>query len=78
MNPVLAAALFFITWWLCFFMVLPIGVRPIDETAAETKGHDTGAPETPNLGRKAIWAALAAFVVWGAMMLALNALYYNH
>jgi predicted secreted protein len=76
MNPLVAAALFFIIWWLCFFIALPIGVRPVEESA-ETIGHDAGAPEKPNLGRKAIWATIGAVIVWGAALLVLNLVYYS-
>ena len=33
---------------------------------AAHRGHDLGAPVAPNLWRKALWAALAAVVLWAA------------
>lgn len=73
MNPLVSAALFFIIWWLCFFIALPIGVRPHDGAA----GHDAGAPEKPELGRKALWATGGAVIVWAVAMFTLNAVYYS-
>jgi predicted secreted protein len=78
MNPLIGTALFFILWWLCFFLVLPIGVRNIGEAGVgETRGHDAGAPEKPNLGRKALWATAGAALVWAVVVLVLNAVYYS-
>lgn len=74
MNPLVAAALFFIIWWLCFFIALPIGVRPHDGLSA---GHDTGAPEKPDLLRKALWATGGAIVLWAVALFVLNAVYYS-
>lgn len=73
MNPLVAAALFFIIWWLCFFIVLPIGVQSAEGGA----GHDTGAPEKPDLARKAVWATIGAVAVWGIALFVLNYVYYS-
>ena len=40
---------FFITWWVVLFMVLPIGIRQDD---APIIGCDVGAPLNPNIKRK--------------------------
>ena len=74
MNPLVGAALFFIIWWLCFFVALPIGVRPHDGSGA---GHDMGAPEKPDLARKALWATGGAVVVWAVAVVTLDAVYYS-
>lgn len=78
MDPLLAAAAWFILWWLCFFVMLPIGVRSAEEEGqAVTPGHDTGAPSRPNLAKKALWAAGLATGLWIALIFTLNAVYYN-
>lgn len=78
MSPFVGGALYFILWWLCFFVMLPIGVRNLDEAGVTgAEGHDRGAPEMPHLGRKALWAAGLAAVVWLAAFFVLNAVYYN-
>jgi predicted secreted protein len=77
MDPLLAAAAWFILWWLCFFMMLPIGVRTLDEAGEAAPGHDRGAPVAPNLVRKAVWAAGLATIVWLVLIIVLNAVYYD-
>lgn len=78
MNPLLAAALFFIIWWLCFFVMLPVGVRSLEEAGvSDAEGHDTGAPATPDLGRKALWTTGLALVVWGVALVVLFIVYYS-
>ncbi len=77
MDPLLAAAAWFILWWLCFFIMLPIGVRNLEEAGELAPGHERGAPSRPNLGKKALWAAGLATVVWIGVLLVLNAVYYS-
>ena len=64
MNPVGAAVIFFISWWLCFFCVLPIGVKGHYESDAEQiEGSESGAPVEPNLKQKALWALFGAVIL---------------
>ena len=78
MSPLIGAAIYCILWWLCFFAVLPIGVRNLDEAGVtDVAGLERGAPETPNLAKKALWAAGGAAVLWVIAYLVLNATYYN-
>ncbi|MBN43019.1 MAG: hypothetical protein CL573_05980 [Alphaproteobacteria bacterium] len=49
MNPVTAAVVFIMIWWLTLFTVLPWGVR---RTEDPEEGHDRGAPARPMLIRK--------------------------
>ncbi|MDW3207450.1 MAG: DUF1467 family protein [Alphaproteobacteria bacterium] len=53
---------FVIGFWLAFFMVLPIGVRRDDNPE---KGNDPGAPKIHMIGKKVLWAGLAAVVLTG-------------
>ena len=46
---------FTIVWWVFFFMLLPWGVRRIEEPV---EGHDRGAPVNPKLWRKALGATV--------------------
>lgn len=50
---------FTIVWWIFFFMLLPWGVRRIEEPA---EGHDPGAPVNPKLWRKALGATVLGVV----------------
>jgi predicted secreted protein len=72
MTTASAIAVYFITWWVCLFAVLPFGVRNAHE-AGETvePGHEAGAPVMPMLWRKILATTiLASFVfalIWGQM-----------
>jgi predicted secreted protein len=77
MDPLLAAAAWFILWWLCFFVMLPIGVKNLEEEGEMAPGLEKGAPARPNLGKKALWAAGLATGLWIALILVLNAVYYD-
>jgi predicted secreted protein len=55
-----------IAWWLVFFMMLPIGVRPPHEAGEELEtGQEPGAPVNPMLWRKALAATVIAAALWG-------------
>jgi predicted secreted protein len=78
MSPLVAAAIYFILWWLCFFVMLPVGVRNLDEAGVtDARGHDRGAPVAPNLRQKALWAAGLALVVWAILLAVLHVIYYS-
>lgn len=61
MNWFTGIMVFVIIWWIVIFMVLPWGVRP---TASPDKGHAAGAPENPNLWRKAAVTTAITVVLW--------------
>ncbi len=64
MDPVITGAVFIIAWWLSFFMMLPVGVKNLDEAGeAGGFGQERGAPVRPDLKKKAIWAAGLAAVL---------------
>lgn len=52
---------YLVIWWTVLFAVLPLGVRRADNPG---KGHDRGAPERPDLVRKAIITSIVAAVLW--------------
>ena len=71
----LATAVFFTTWWIALFVVLPLTTRHGDEQRPEDwpEGADPGAPSRPRLLLAVVWttviaaAALAAiqgYVIW--------------
>ncbi|MDP3371375.1 MAG: DUF1467 family protein [Candidatus Paracaedibacteraceae bacterium] len=41
--------MFFATWWIVFFMILPIGIKQEDDHII---GCDVGAPKNPNIKKK--------------------------
>jgi predicted secreted protein len=52
---------YLVIWWTILFTVLPLGVRRVDNPG---RGQDPGAPERPQLLRKAIITSLVAAVLW--------------
>lgn len=54
---------FVITWWICFFIALPFGVRSQFEEGETTPGTEEGAPANPQLLKKAMWATVGAAVL---------------
>lgn len=57
------------TWWLVFFMALPIGVKPPHEEGSEAEaGHEAGAPVRPHLLKKVLAATVIAGFITGAIL----------
>jgi predicted secreted protein len=65
MNPLLGIAIYVITWWLSFFVMLPMGAQSHHEAGEATvPGTERGAPKVHNIRKKALYAAGIAAVVW--------------
>lgn len=69
MNWISLVALYFIIWWLCLFVMLPIGVRSQHESGEVAPGSERGAPARPMLliklaGTTVLAAVLLALVWW--------------
>lgn len=60
-----AIVVFVLGWWICFFAVLPIGVRGQWEDGEVVPGSEEGAPARPMLLKKVVWASLGALVLTG-------------
>jgi predicted secreted protein len=59
------AAIYFITWWVVLFAILPWGVKSQTEHDEEIPpGTDPGAPILPRLGMKIIWTTIVATVLF--------------
>ncbi len=66
----MAIAIYFTTWWIVLFAVLPFGVRSQEETREVVPGSDPGAPMLPHLAAKALWTtAISAVVFLGILAL---------
>jgi len=52
---------YLVIWWTVLFAVLPLGVRKLKNPG---KGEERGAPERPDLVRKAIITSIVAAVLW--------------
>jgi len=64
MNVATFILVFVVSWWMVFFIALPIGVRAQSETEDEVvAGTVPSAPGNPNLKKKVIYTTLAAVVL---------------
>lgn len=67
MSLVSSVGVFFVTWWLCLFVVLPFGVQSRRDDEELTPGADHGAPRDPQLVRTAIATTILASVVFAGI-----------
>ncbi|WDR03213.1 DUF1467 family protein [Devosia algicola] len=65
-------AIYFIVWWLCLFVVLPIGVRSQLEDGNVIPGTEPGAPTAARLLPKIGITSILAVVVTLALFWALT------
>lgn len=68
MNWLTITAVYLVVWWLCLFIVLPIGVKTQDEDESTILGTVGSAPARPMLVRKALAATLLSAVIVGALV----------
>ena len=52
---------YLVIWWIALFMVLPLGVRRVENPG---RGQERGAPERPDLLRKAVITTIVAAGLW--------------
>ena len=52
---------YLVMWWTVLFAVLPLGVQQVKKPGP---GEDRGAPERPDLVRKALITTVLAAVLW--------------
>ncbi|HYX03546.1 MAG TPA: DUF1467 family protein [Reyranella sp.] len=52
---------YIVLWWTVLFAVLPLGVRRVQDPG---RGQERGAPERPQLLRKAIITSIVAALLW--------------
>ncbi len=57
---------YLVIWWTILFAVLPLGVRRVENPG---RGQEAGAPERPDLRRKALITSIVAAVLWLAFYL---------
>ncbi|MEJ0063665.1 MAG: DUF1467 family protein [Alphaproteobacteria bacterium] len=63
MNIVSGVTLFVIIWWPVFFCLLSVGLKQ-PEKGEGVEGQMPGAPENPDLKRKALWTTAISAVLW--------------
>ena len=72
MSSIAIVAVFFVTWWLVLFAVMPWGMRTQDEEGDVVLGTPRSAPVKPRLLRKVIGTTIVATVVVGALWIAVD------
>jgi predicted secreted protein len=72
MSLIAIVAVYFVTWWLVLFAVMPWGMRTQDEAGETVLGTPRSAPVKPRLLAKAIATTIVAAVVVGALWLAVD------
>jgi predicted secreted protein len=65
MNWVSMTALFFVTWWLVLFAILPFGLKTQDDEQDVTLGTVSSAPRGPHMLRAVLWTTLVTAVILG-------------
>lgn len=71
MTWVTFAAIFFVVWWLCLFIVLPFGVKTqAEDPEGSIMGTTESAPARPRLLMKALATTALAAVVVGILYFA--------
>ena len=50
-----------VIWWTVLFAILPLGVRRVENPG---RGEEHGAPERPELMRKAVLTTIVAALLW--------------
>ena len=66
-------AIYFTTWWIVLFAVLPFGVKSQDETGEIVKGSEPGAPVVHGLAWKALWTTLISAALFAGLIAWLRA-----
>jgi len=61
-------AIYFVLWWVCLFVILPIGARSQHEAGDVFPGSEPGAPALFRFWPKIIATSLLAAVVQVVMM----------
>ena len=63
-----AIAIYFITWWMCLFLVLPWGVRNAHEAGEVVEqGNEHGAPVKPMLWRKVLATTILSAILFSVI-----------
>lgn len=76
MSITAALVLYAVTWFMTFFIVLPLRLKTQGDVGDVVPGTPKGAPHEENVGRKAkittifatiVWAILAGIIISGAI-----------
>lgn len=62
-----AIAIYFITWWVTFFIILPIGGRRRPTAEEHVAGTDSGAPAQTLLWRKVLVTTVVSAAIFAGL-----------
>jgi predicted secreted protein len=68
LQPATFAAVYFVVWWICLFMVLPFGVRNQVDAGEVVPGTEAGAPLAPRLWQRIFWTTALSIPVTGLLL----------
>ncbi len=71
MSLTLSVAIYFVTWWITLFAILPFGVRRQHESGEVVEGSEPGAPLRPQLWWKVLWTTVVSAVLFACFYAAL-------
>lgn len=63
--------LFAVTWFICLWVMLPIGLRTQEDEGERVPGTQSGAPANLRFGRKVFWVTVIASSIWICMIAAI-------
>jgi predicted secreted protein len=67
----LALAIYFVTWWVVLFAVLPLRLGPQPkEGERDPFAEAAGAPSAPHIGRKFLITTLVSAIIFAAIYVA--------
>jgi len=67
MTITASLVLFAVTWFMVFFIVLPLRLTTQGDAGTQVPGTPKSAPQSEIVGRKARITTLVAIVVWAAL-----------
>jgi len=70
MNPISFIAIYIVIWWLCLFLILPIGAHSQADSETVVSGSEPGAPAILRLWPKLLATTILSIIVqalliWG-------------
>jgi len=68
MNIAFALAIYFVTWWIVLFAMLPFGVRTAEESGEKASpGFAESAPQRPRLIPKMIATTVVSAIIFAGI-----------
>lgn len=72
MGWITYSAIYFITWWITLFAILPVGLRTQDEAGEVAPGTVESAPAGAHVRRAMLWTTIVAALVCLALFIVVD------